>query len=124
MTAGPTGTTVCWPAFGFFQSELTLMYAVLLVVLLAGGIAIYAAFRWYRTLKEPPPGEGEDLAQFARALEEEGDLAPEEVEKVRAAVEKAKSGTPLPPQTEHETSTDQDKVQEPRGTSPENRRAD
>jgi len=120
MAAGQTGTTVCWSAVGFFQSDLTLMYAVLLVILLAGGIAIYAAFRWYRTLKEPPSPDGADLAQFARALEEQSDLAPEELAKVRAAVEKARSGTPIEPRAEHGMNTDKD--EEGKRPSPEHER--
>jgi hypothetical protein len=66
---------VCWSTASVFDSELTLMYAVLLALLLAGGVAIYAAYRWYRTLKQPAPTSSEDLAELARALQEQGGLS-------------------------------------------------
>jgi hypothetical protein len=82
---------VCWSAASIFDSELTLMYAVLLALLLAGGVAIYAAYRWYRTLKQPAPTSRGDLAEFARTLQEQGELDAEEAEKIRAAAERLRN---------------------------------
>jgi hypothetical protein len=75
----------------FLDSELTLLYAALLAILLAGGVAIYATYRWYRTLKQPAPTSSDDLAEFARALQQQGELAPEEAEKIRAALDRQRS---------------------------------
>jgi hypothetical protein len=85
---------VCWSAVSIPNAELTLMYAVLLALLLAGGVAIYAAYRWYRTLKQPTPTSSEevaDLADLARALQEQGELDAAEAEKIRAAVERQRT---------------------------------
>lgn len=86
-------------ATSLFESELTLMYAVLLALLLAGGVAIYAAYRWYRTLKEPPQSS-EALDQLARALEQPGALDAEEAEKLRAALERGKAQLSPRPKTD------------------------
>jgi hypothetical protein len=83
--------SVCWPFASLFDSELTLMYAVLLALLLAGGVVIYATCRWYRTLKQREPTSSDDLAQLARALQVQDVIDPEEAERIRIAVERAQS---------------------------------
>jgi hypothetical protein len=91
MVGKQVAKPVCWSAATIFDSELTLMYAALLALLLAGGVAIYAAYRWYRTLKQPAPTSSEDLAELVRALHEQGKLDAEEAEKVRAAAERLRN---------------------------------
>jgi hypothetical protein len=91
MVGKQVAKPVCWSAASIFDSELTLMYAVLLALLLAGGGGIYAAYRWYRTLKQPAPTSSEDLAEFARVLQEQGELDAEEAEKIRAAAERLRN---------------------------------
>jgi hypothetical protein len=92
MVAKQAEKSVCWSAASLIESDLALMYVVLLAVLLAGGIAIYAAYRWYRTLnQETTTPAGEDLAQLAQALQEQGELDAEEMAKIRAAVERGQA---------------------------------
>jgi hypothetical protein len=90
MKTTPAHDWNCWAAASLFDPELVAMYAVLLIVLVCGGIAIHAAYRWYRNLKQPSLTSSEDLAQFARTLQEQGDLDPEELKSVRAALERHK----------------------------------
>jgi hypothetical protein len=78
---------VCWAAGGLFDPDVVTTYAVLVALLVGGGLLIYAAFRWYRTLRQPTSTAGEDLAQLNLTLQEQG-LAPEELERIRAAIER------------------------------------
>jgi hypothetical protein len=84
------GRTHCLAVASLFDPELLAMYAALLAVLAAGGVIIYATLRWYRNLKNNPSTSKEDLAELAHALEDVDELAPEERERLRAALERQK----------------------------------
>ena len=87
FAAGPT----------LFDPELLAMYALLLAFLVSGGIVIYVTYRWYRHLKTASSSKADDLDQLARVLEDEAELAPEEKERVRAALERQKDNAAEPP---------------------------
>jgi hypothetical protein len=94
-----SGLHVCLAAASLYDPELLATYAALLIVLVCGVVAVYAAFRWYRGLKQLTSTRSEDLAQLAQALEEQDGLNPDELQRVRAALERQKSsepGTPNP----------------------------
>ena len=79
-------------AASLFDPELLAMYAVLLTFLVSGGIVIYGTYRWYRNLKNASSSKNDDLDQLARALENGAELAPDEKERVRAALQRQKDG--------------------------------
>jgi hypothetical protein len=103
-TSTPTGRALGWTLSALSDPDLLLAWLILAGVLLVGGLAIYAATRWYRNLNQPPSTSGEDLGQLPRALEQE--LSPEEMERLRAAIERrqdnaergAGSAEPKPPE--------------------------
>src|SRR5439155_15924740 len=87
-----TRNPIGWPAETvLFDPEFVLMVAALVLVLTVGGVAIQAACRWYRNLKQTPAaGSAEDAQQWIQALEEEEDLDAEELARLRAALDKQK----------------------------------
>jgi hypothetical protein len=80
-----------------FDPELLAMYALLLAFLVSGGIVIYVTYRWYRRLKNAPSSKTEDLDQLARVLQDDAELAPEEKERLRAALQRQKDAAAQPP---------------------------
>jgi hypothetical protein len=90
----PTGLLVGLMAAApsLFDPDLLAMYAVLLAILVSGGIVIFVTYRWYRTLKNASSNKNEDLDELARAMEDEAELAPEERERIRAALERQREG--------------------------------
>jgi hypothetical protein len=89
-TMKPTGLHV-WlvaEAPSLFDPDLLAMYAALLALIVGGGIVIYGTYRWYRTLKNASSSRNDDLDELARAMEDEAELAPEERERIRAALER------------------------------------
>ena len=79
-------------AFGtpLYDPELLATYAMLLALLAGGGVAIGFTVRWYRTLDCKASSKEDDLDQLARALDDEDELALEERERIRAALERQK----------------------------------
>jgi len=75
-----------------FDPELLTTFGVLLAVLVCGVVAVWLAFRWYHNLKQLPSTSGDALAQLTRALEEQTELDPEEIERIRAAIQREKEG--------------------------------
>ncbi|HYV39077.1 MAG TPA: hypothetical protein VE988_25550 [Gemmataceae bacterium] len=73
-----------------FDAELLTTLTLLAAAVLSGGLAIYAAYRWYRTLKQPASSTRDDLAQLRRALKEQR-LDPDEAARILAAIERQKS---------------------------------
>ena len=80
------------PNASFFDPELLATCIVLSAVLVCGGVAVGLAFRWYRTQKRQPSAADDALAQLSRALEEQEELDPAEVERIRAAIQRNKNG--------------------------------
>jgi hypothetical protein len=74
------------------DAELLTTLALLAAAVLSGGLAIYAAYRWYRTLKQPASNARDDLAQLRRALKEQR-LDPDEAARVLAAIERQREET-------------------------------
>src|SRR5207237_303017 len=70
-----------------FDPEFVLTTVALVLVLALGGVIIRGAFRWYRGLKQPSSTSGDDQVQLMQALEED-ELDPQELERVRAAIQK------------------------------------
>jgi hypothetical protein len=80
------------PNASIFDPELLATGILLLAVLLCGGGAVWLAFRWFRSLKREPSAADEDFAQLGRALEEQKELDPAEVERIRAVIQRRKNG--------------------------------
>jgi hypothetical protein len=59
----------------------------LVAVVAAGMVAIYMSFRWYRAFQFSWSIKNEALADLERALEKQQELKPEELERVRAAIQ-------------------------------------
>jgi hypothetical protein len=78
------------PEASLFDLELLLTVATLSLALAAGALAFHWAYRWYRNQKQLPSTTNEDLAAFVRALQAEDELEPEELERVRAALDRQK----------------------------------
>jgi hypothetical protein len=85
---------LCWAgehlcfAFGLpLDSAVWFVVASLVAAVLSGAVAVYAAYRWYRTSKEISSTRLDDLAELEKSLQD-GALAPEEVERVRAAIQR------------------------------------
>jgi hypothetical protein len=73
-----------------YDPELLATYAMLLALLAGGGVAIGFTVRWYRSLNGQASSKEDDLDRLARALDEEDELALEERERIRAALERQK----------------------------------
>jgi hypothetical protein len=80
------------PNASIFDPEFLTAYVVLLAALVCGGVAVWLAFRWYRNLKRRPSAADEAFAQLSQALEEQKNLDPAEVERIRAAIRRHKNG--------------------------------
>jgi|SRR5579862_1604043 len=91
-TANEAETTVCWASAPIFDPapELLVPFALLLAVLAAGGVALWLAFRWYRKWSQPLSTADDDFAQLTQALQQQNGLNPQEIERVRTAIEKKK----------------------------------
>jgi hypothetical protein len=74
------------PDASIFDPELLTTNIVLSAVLVCGGLAVWLAFRWYHNLKRQSSAADDALAQLRRALEEQEELDPAEVERIRAAI--------------------------------------
>jgi hypothetical protein len=83
---------VCLASASFFDPELLALYGILLLVLTGGGLIIYAAYRWYRNLKNAPSSRSDDLAQLTNIVEGQSELGADERERVLAALERAREG--------------------------------
>ena len=92
-----TRNPIGWPAESpLFDPEFVLTVAALVLVLTVGGVAIHAAYRWYRNLKQTPTGAGaEDAQQWIQSLEQDEELDAEELARLRAALDKQKLAEPL-----------------------------
>jgi hypothetical protein len=69
--------------------ELVTTWLILLAMLAVGSLAVWYSSRWYRTLKQSGFSTGDDLAQLDRALDDEDELDPQEIERIRAAIQKS-----------------------------------
>jgi hypothetical protein len=80
-----------------FDAELLTTSAVLLAVMMGGAVAVWLTFRWYRNLKQSLSAPDDALAQLTRALEdEEAEFDPEDVARIRAAIERQKQRADQP----------------------------
>jgi hypothetical protein len=68
--------------------ELYLVYGGAAAAFILGGFVVVRTYRWYRRTKQIETTAGEDLAQLAEAITTEAELAPEEVQRVRDAIER------------------------------------
>jgi hypothetical protein len=107
----PAGLHVCLAASPsrLYDPELLATVAVLLTLLVSGGLAIYATCRWYRNLKHETSSQSDDLDQLARVMEDEDELGPEERQRLRAALQRHKqTGQPSEAGKKPGTGTPQD----------------
>ncbi len=88
----------CLAAGWFDHPELWIACGALLAMAIAGTAAIYAAYRWYRTHRPSSEIKYEALADLERALANQLELGPEEIARVRAAIEQNQGKTEPPQQ--------------------------
>jgi hypothetical protein len=77
---------ICLAFVEWLDPALLATCAAMVAALACGAIAIWLTCRWFRNLKQRQSIAGEALVQLVEALEQEGDLKPEEVERVRTAI--------------------------------------
>jgi hypothetical protein len=74
----------------FLDPNLVGIGILFVIVLACGGAAIWLTIRWYHNLKKRPSITVEALAKLDNALEEHDELAPDEVQRIREAIERQK----------------------------------
>jgi hypothetical protein len=77
--------------------ELWLVYGGAFAAFALGSCAVIATYRWYRRVRHSQTTAGEDLAQLADAIADQPELEPEEVQRVREAIERRKQHLPENP---------------------------
>jgi hypothetical protein len=89
---------LCFAADWFDVPEVVVVCVALLAVVVSGMVAIYAAFRWYRAFQYSSSIKNEALADLERALENQQELKPEELERVRAVIQQHQQNREPPEQ--------------------------
>jgi cytochrome c-type biogenesis protein CcmH/NrfG len=90
MKTSQPGIFVFWAFTAILDDPLLLANVVLLVVLACGAVAIWLTYRWYRNLKQQPSTANEALLELARTIDQQEQLEADEVERIRAAIERRK----------------------------------
>jgi membrane protein implicated in regulation of membrane protease activity len=90
MKTSEPGIFVLWAFTAIFDDPLLIANVLLLVVLAGGAVAIWLTYRWYRNLKQEPSTANESLLELASAIDQQEQLEADEVERIRAAIERRK----------------------------------